>query len=999
MVNLYGLYLLRGGAVGIEGYTQLVATVCREAREVRTQIIGHAVDEAIRQLDDLHSGIRTDVLQAWVGAAVAWSQDADRTVLAQFLAALERCGVEESVDLLFLRKAATPEDGTDSGLSFLSEADRAAFDDYYRRALVYEIAELLAKHEASILETLSRSLAAPSFSEYRPPARTVKVMQGSQNRFPDLRRKALSGDVAQAREARDAFTRASAGRRGWDWRTLREWQIYAAMQVDVFDAIPEWLEAFKKDSASLEEKWNLSVFHAGQRDYATALTFLQPSVEAARSTYDYLPFACYLAIQVVLNDPASDSADRAREFLVGNLRGVLAPDAQLLWIVMANEHRDRIGVTQFSDAIRAYRALLDSPLVLPPPSLPGYPDDFTQRAARLEPLREGLKRLKMSRTWRLWLNDVLTIPSNERWFQVWDWAATACEDDGDINAAVNVLRRIARSNLREYRSPRGQDEEAVKVFREKRAGFLRRVLIRWCELARKHGRENLFKEIVDEYVTPVVELLEPRSQNRNLHDYLQGLLPTLEPPPPPNGGDAIWGQLGAVMVDVTGIQDLDDQLRTRIENALEIYPGSIPRGRAVAAAASQAVDTIWNLRHAGGTAEEIPQLLDDLAASLERTARDIERFQLTSLRVLTSMMMRVVRSFAEESCSPPEPEISLHLAWLGYPADVDASSIVVDVSFPGPGVAKNVSVWMSWGGEAGPRIGTVTLAELNPDDVQCLALPGRRASDGVPGTELATISIQYDWNFMNRVEKARTLTVPVSDFAGFLAQHHINTQEFPDPFIVDLPLTRSQVQTSLFQGRAREIEEVRQVFSGTRLPNAPLCFYGIRRTGKTSLLRRIDTELDQMGLVPIEVPLMGLVASTLNPAQVFSGFFEFVLRAVRDQYPDVSFAPDVPAEHPNPLLLVEDFFGQLRAAFADRGRVVLLLDEFQVLIAPTAEPLLDSLRPVCERGVVGIILFANLAQDAMITMPGQLAVQSWRVDFLSEAETGDAVAGRWSRSG
>lgn len=597
----------------------------------------------------------------------------------------------------------------------------------------------------------------------------------------------------------------------------------------------------------------------------------------------------------------------------------------------------------------------------------------------------------------MWLNDVLTVQSHERWFQIWDWAATACEDDGDINAAVNVLRRIARSNLREYTSARGQDEAAVKAFKEKRVGFLRRVLVRLCELARKYDRENLLKEVVDEYVTPVKELLEAGGQNRTLHGYLQNLMlqPPDDPPgdPFPPGPDAIWAQLGLVMAEITGIQDLDDQLRTRIESALEIYPGSMPRGRTVAAASRKAIDTIWNLRHAGHTAEEIPQLLDDLAATLERTAQDIERNELISLRVLSSMMMRVVRSFAEESCSPPEPEIGVHPAWIGYPADLASSSIVVDVSFPGPGVAKNVVMWMAWDEESEPHSGTVALADLAPGDTQCLALPGRRAADGMPGTAVATVSVQYDWNFMNRVQRTRALVLPITDFAGFLAERHIGTHEFPDPFVVDGPLTRSDVHTSLFQGRVREIDEVRRAFGGVRLPNAPLCFYGIRRTGKTSLLRRIDAELEQMGLVPVEVSLNGVVASRLDQMQVFSGFFTYVQRAVKAHYPDVSFAPDIPVGHPNPLLLVEDFFDQLQAAFADRGRVVLLLDEFQMLIAPAGEPLLDSLRPICEHGVLGLIVFANQGQDVMINMPGQLAVQSRRVDFLSETETADAVRG------
>lgn len=997
VVRLYGLYLLCSSALGVEGYVQLVTVVCEEVPEARERIVEHAVDEGIRQLDDPQASAEAELVQAWVAAAAAWVSVADRVGLAQLVTALERRGIEESVDLLLLRKAvATAEEATDDGLSFLSVSDRAAFDEHYRKARVYEIAELLAKHEAGILETLSRSLAAPRFSEYRPPAKTVKVGQGNQNRFFDLKRKALSGNVADAREARDAFARASAGRKEWERWTLREWRVYAAMQVDVFDAIPEWLEAFNSKTASLEEQWNLSVFHAGQREYATALTFLQSSVTAVRSSYEYLVFACYLAIQAVLHDAASIDADRARVFLIDNLRSVLAPDAQLLWIVLANKHRDDKDVMQFSDAIRAHRTLWDSPLVLPRPSLPGYPDDFVQRATKLQPLLDGLKRLKMTKTWRLWLNDVLAIQSNEHWFQVWDWAATACEDDGDINAAVNVLRRVARSNLREYNSPYGQNEDARKLFREKRTKFLRRVLIRLCELARKHDRDNLLHEIVEEFVTPVAALKEPNGQNRILHGHLQGLLPAAtggeETPTVLRGGpDAVWGQLGFVMADITGIHDLNDRLRTQIENALEIYPGGIPRGRAVAEALHQAVVTIWNLGNIGGAAEEMPALLDSLAENLEAIVRDIERFELTSLRVLSSMMMRVVRSFAEESCRPPMPDVAMHSAWVGYPSDLESSSVVIDVSFPGPGIARNLTMWIGWKGDSEPRFGTVAVAELAPGDTQCLALPARRATDGSLGSAEATVTVQYDWNFMNRVKRALVLTVPISDFAGFLAMRQIDTQEFPDPFVVDGPLTRSDVQTGLFQGRAREIEEVRRAFGGVHFPNAPMCFYGIRRTGKTSLLRRIDTELDRMGLIPIEVSLNGVVASTLSQEQVFSGFFTYVQRAVNAHYPDANFSPDVPADHPNPLMLVNGFFETLAAAFANRGRVVLLLDEFQVLIADAGEPLLDSLRPICERGLVGLIVFANQGQDIMINMPGQLALQSRRVDFLSETETADAV--------
>jgi hypothetical protein len=269
-VGLYGLYLIRFGTLGAEGYAQLIATLREDSPELVGRAVTAALDETVAHLDSTRAGL----MAAWTVVAASWTTLADPAVLARFVAALDRAGAPESVDLLLLRRSVQPpEEEPDNGLSFLPAADRAAFEEHYRKGRVYGIAELLGEHEAAILETLSRALATPSFSQYRPPARTVVLNQGGTNRFPTLRRKALSGDAADASEARDALGRASADRKEWERRILREWRVYATMQVDMFQAIKEWREAFDTKTASLEEQWNLSVFHAGQREYIKALTY------------------------------------------------------------------------------------------------------------------------------------------------------------------------------------------------------------------------------------------------------------------------------------------------------------------------------------------------------------------------------------------------------------------------------------------------------------------------------------------------------------------------------------------------------------------------------------------------------------------------------------------------------------------------------------------------------------------------------------------------------
>jgi hypothetical protein len=285
----------------------------------------------------------------------------------------------------------------------------------------------------------------------------------------------------------------------------------------------------------------------------------------------------------------------------------------------------------------------------------------------------------------------------------------------------------------------------------------------------------------------------------------------------------------------------------------------------VADALRRSIDVICELGREGGAADELPKVLDELAAQLDATARDIDRHELTSLRPLSSMMVRVVRSFALESCSPPALTVTVRPEWVGYPVDVERGSVVVDVSFPGPGCASNVSLWLSWADEPEVHFGAVALAQLTPQDTQCISLPAGRPGSRIPGDAAATVTVQYDWAFMNKIQRQLLLTVPIGDFVEFLAARRIDTQEFPDPFVVDKPLSRDEVQTDLFQGRKREIDEVRRTFGTNQFPAAPLCFYGIRRTEKTSLLRRIATELDSMRFAPVEVSLNGIVRRAADP--------------------------------------------------------------------------------------------------------------------------------------
>lgn len=143
-------------------------------------------------------------------------------------------------------------------------------------------------------------------------------------------------------------------------------------------------------------------------------------------------------------------------------------------------------------------------------------------------------------------------------------------------------------------------------------------------------------------------------------------------------------------------------------------------------------------------------------------------------------------------------------------------------------------------------------------------------------------------------------------------------------------------------------------------------------------------------MVGLEVLLLGLRANAQTTDQLFVGLLAKIKKSAIEAGAAAEMLP-VPETHPNPVLLVEEFFSRLSDCFGGR-RVVVLLDEYQfLLLGPNGEPVLDSLRPVHEHGQVGFIAFSNQGLDPMNKTGTQLGLRSIRVDFLKEAEVGRLV--------
>jgi hypothetical protein len=154
------------------------------------------------------------------------------------------------------------------------------------------------------------------------------------------------------------------------------------------------------------------------------------------------------------------------------------------------------------------------------------------------------------------------------------------------------------------------------------------------------------------------------------------------------------------------------------------------------------------------------------------------------------------------------------------------------------------------------------------------------------------------------------------------------------------------------------------MFLKGQMTGTPIYFHGIRKVGKTSLLHRICLELKQVNYLPVVVDLHGIKASQQTEQVIVNTFTTRILESAAAQSLDASGLEPVPVEQKNPVVGVESFFKMLRER-AGRKQLVLLLDEFHVIVAEHTTALLDLLRRIHQHDHILFIMSGWLRPEPM----------------------------------
>jgi len=933
-------------------------------------------------------------------AGIEWTDPSDLSGLTHVLDALDRVGAPPSIDFLALKGQAESMQSRsdDNVLGFLSREGLAQFEDYYRSAQVNEMAGLLDRESERLLATLSREFARSDFESYQPPPRSSRIMRGKVNEFPKCRKQALEGSAAEAREAREAFDRAESSlnsRASHARAVLREWRVYAAMRADsVLVAIPEWVEAFESGRATDEEAWNLAVFHASQHEYAQALDFLYDRVLTLRAPYSHLAFAFYLALQVLRQTGRGADYERARTFVLTSARWTLSAHAQLLWVGLSHTSPERPSAIELSQGISLFKTLSEETIVIPHPSLPGWSKDHRAVDAELDALRVRVSKYGGVEPWRLWLNGY--VARNEDRTRGWEWLADACLGTNDVNEAVAVLKAGATYGMRQY-SRVATMGESGRPRKDQYIFLLRVVLLKLCQIAKREKRDSLLRETFETWVRTVPELLVADKRNRQLlellHDFVgqSDAVPQQEQAP---SGPSVWNLLYEPLYSVKSISGFTVELADRIDASLNLYPGSNGSGRAVTSRSRSILESIRNSQSAGVSRHDVAGHFSRLNEDVLRLRSDVDRMELPQLRPLVEAFARAVVEGSSLHNAVPLPELTTPSEWIGFPTDLDESEVVLEIVNPGPGVLSNLELAARWAGDRGRFVNGSAVPALGAHERACVTVPMRAASRSKLELE---VHLQYDWGLVKNSDLDLTLTIPYGDYASLLSSAGSITQEAPDPYVADGPLSGDQVQSDLFQGRVKELRHIAETYGSRVPPPAPTCFYGIRRTGKTSLLRRVKRELTKVGMLAIEMPLNGLSADQNSTRELVVAFLHVLERSLSGTAGVRVSAFEYSFDHPSPVVLLEDAFRHY--ARQTDLELVYLFDEFQVLLGRSSVPILDVLRSIYDRGVAEFIFFANQGHDIQINTNSQLAVASSRVDFLSAAETAELAKRPFGRLG
>jgi hypothetical protein len=897
--------------------------------------------------------------ETWIRVAADLPR-VDKIVLERFLAEVRLRRIRDSQALHKIQNSLVQqaEEGKVSfPLAFLGEERSKEFLDSIREARLAHVGAILQQARQPLLSSLSLVLSLSIFNELLPPRRSLHIRsKNGVDLFPTAKSQILSTNPADWRLTLPVFEQGERETTRRDYKSLaREWSLFAQARVyGPIKVVARWEEDRSKGIASWEEIWNLAVFYVKIKQIAKALEVLAPGVEAQRAPFIQLCFALYCGVQLLehASEEKPQVVDMAARFLIAHLTTLPLPECYLAWQMLVNERIVDVDLIEQLHTLSTFQAMMDRPIKLIPP-------EEVQSDVVIEAFEKELREHHLKTTWRIWINDYAERhPYNRR---AWQSLSETSERDGALDQAERALQHIARMQLEQYQRSIHKGTQPPEI------RYLRTSLTKLFEFYRRNNLPANSNATFNTYYKALPELWDSQiPANKLLIDltrpHMEGTQVAKSSNLPGDAAKAwliLQSELGGVH-DLSSLKDLQQRL----------------------CAAIALLTTNQKNAHDGQTA--IKNLLNEMCAldsmiwqhskllhEVERLNRAIQQAQLlvkqepalAPLKALVAAILRVFETFSQAQQLAPHVLVHATPLGAGLPLDQTETALIVHLINPGPGTVSNVRVTCSNHGHILSRK-EGTLHCLTEQSTGIVALPVTTQPTHEYEPVTCQIHLTYQWGVMQDITSTQQITTQWYSFHDFLQQHRVPDYEIPIPYVFDTAIDFSKHDPRLFQGRENELQLIRNVFLKGQMTGTPIYFHGIRKVGKTSLLHRICLELRQGNYFPVVVDLHGIKASQQTEQVIVNTFTTRILENAAAQGLDVADLEPVPVEQKNPVVGIESFFKQLRKR-AGQKQLVLLLDEFHVIVAEHTTALLDLLRRIHQHDQILFIMSGWLRPELM----------------------------------
>jgi hypothetical protein len=849
------------------------------------------------------------------------------------------------------------ENNVSYSLAFLGEERSKELLESIREAHLEHVGVILQQARQPLLSSLSQILSHNSFNELLPPRRPLHIRnKNGVDLFPTAKSQILSPNQSDWRQALPIFEQGERETTRRDYKNLaREWLLFAQARVyGPIKVVTRWEEDRSKGIASWEEIWNLTVFYVKIKQLAKALEILAPAVEAQRAPLMQLRFALYCGAQLLERGPAEKppDVDRAAHFLIAHLTTLPLPECYLAWQLLVNERIMDIDLIEQLHILSTFQTMMDQPIKLLAP-------EEIQSDVALEALERELCEHNLKTTWRIWINDYAERhPYNRR---AWQSLSETNERGGTLEQAEYALQHIARMQLEQYQRGvhRGAQPPDIR--------YLRTSLTKIFEFYRRNNLPTGSNATFNTYYKALPELWDNQiPANKLLIDLTRPYMERAQVAKSSNlAGDAakawtpLQSELGSVH-DLSALKELQHRLALAIallaSNQKNVRDGQM---------------AIKNLLNEMCMLDTMLWQHSKLLFEVERLNRAIQQAHLlvkqepalAPLKALVAAIQRVFETFSQAQQLVPRVLVHGTPLGAGLPLDQTETALIVQLTNPGPGTVSNVRVTCSNQGHIISRKEGI-LPSLAEQSTGIVALPVTTQPTREYETATCQVHLTYQWGVIQDITSTQPLTTQWYSFHDFLQQHRVPDYEIPIPYVFDTAIDFSKHDPRLFQGRENELQLIRNVFLKRQMTGTPIYFHGIRKVGKTSLLHRICLELRQGHYLPVVVDLHGIKASQQTEQVIVNTFTTRILESTASQGLNVSGLEPVPVEQKNPVVGLESFFKTLRER-AGQKQLVLLLDEFHVIVAEHTTALLDLLRRTHQHEHILFIMSGWLRPEPM----------------------------------